>query len=119
MFASYKQQFEDELKEIKDSGMWKDVGVLEGKQGTEIEMRSLAGAGDEKLKLFNFCANNYLGLASSDELAQAAIEGIKKYGFGEASVRFIVGTSAIHKALETEISKFFWNRRCHNLHFLF
>jgi glycine C-acetyltransferase len=107
MYINYKQQFTDELKEIKDAGMWKDVGVLEGKQGTEVKIRSLAGARDEKLKLFNFCANNYLGLASSDEVAKAAIDGVKKYGFGEASVRFIVGTSTIHKDLEKEISKFF------------
>jgi glycine C-acetyltransferase len=99
MYKTYQKQFADELKEIRHAGMWKDVGVLEGKQGTEVTMGGKT--------LLNFCANNYLGLASSDELAQAAVEGIKKYGFGEASVRFIVGTSTIHKDLEKEISKFF------------
>ncbi len=99
MYQSYKEQFEKELQEIKDSGMWKEVGVLEGKQGSEILV--------EGKTLLNFCANNYLGLASSEELAEAAITGVKKYGFGEASVRFIVGTSAIHKDLEAEICKFF------------
>jgi glycine C-acetyltransferase len=99
MYTNYKKQFEDELSEIKSAGMWKDVGVLEGKQGAEVKM----GGKD----LLNFCANNYLGLASSDELAKAAKEGVDKYGFGEASVRFIVGTSQIHKDLEKEISKFF------------
>ena len=99
MYKLYKGQFEQELKEIRDAGMWKDVGVLEGKQGAEVTMGGKI--------LLNFCANNYLGLASSDELAQAAIEGVKKYGFGEASVRFIVGTSTIHKDLEKEIAKFF------------
>ncbi len=99
MYQNYKQQFETELKEIKDAGMWKDVGVLEGKQGTEVTMGGKT--------LLNFCANNYLGLASLDELAKAAKEGIDKYGFGEASVRFIVGTSQIHKDLEKEISIFF------------
>ena len=112
MFTNYKQQFENELKEIKDSGMWKEVGVLEGKQGVEIEIfkdkGSLDSARDEKpVRLVNFCANNYLGLASSDELAKAAKEGVDKYGFGEASVRFIVGTSMVHKDLEKEICKFF------------
>jgi glycine C-acetyltransferase len=113
MYQNYKQQFQAELDEIKQSGMWKDVGVLEGKQGSEITITnsynegSLAKPRDEKLKLFNFCANNYLGLASSEELATAAIDGINKYGFGEASVRFIVGTSTIHKELESEICKFF------------
>ncbi len=99
MYQNYKQQFESEIEEIKSAGMWKDVGVMEGKQGAEI---SVGGK-----NLLNFCANNYLGLASSDELAKAAKEGIEKYGFGEASVRFIIGTSTIHKTLETEICKFF------------
>lgn len=99
MYKQVQKQFQDELKEIKDAGMWKDVGILEGKQGTEVNMGGKS--------LLNFCANNYLGLASSDELAQAAIEGVKKYGFGEASVRFIVGTSTIHKDLEKEIAVFF------------
>lgn len=99
MYKVYKDQFSQELQEIKDSGMWKDVGVLEGKQGPEV---SIGGK-----TLLNFCANNYLGLASTDELAKAAKEGIDKYGFGEASVRFIVGTSQIHKDLEKEIAKFF------------
>lgn len=99
MFKNYTQQFEDELKEIKDSGMWKEEGVLETKQGPEIIINGR--------KLLNFCANNYLGLAGSNELEQAAIEGIKHYGFGEASVRFIVGTSLVHKELEKAIAEFF------------
>ncbi len=102
MYKNYQQQFESEIQEIKDSGMWKEVGVLEGKQGTEISVKN-----DKNVKLLNFCANNYLGLASSDELAQVAKEGVDKYGFGEASVRFIVGTSTIHKDLEQAICKFF------------
>jgi glycine C-acetyltransferase len=99
MYKNYQQQFQGELKEIRDSGMWKDVGVLEGKQGAEVEMGGKT--------LLNFCANNYLGLANSHELADAAKQGLDKFGFGEASVRFIVGTSQIHKDLEKEISKFF------------
>ncbi len=99
MFTNYKQQFEAELEEIKNGGMWKEEGVLETKQGAEIVANGKT--------LLNFCANNYLGLASSDELAKSAKDGIDSYGFGEASVRFIVGTSTVHKALEKEIAKFF------------
>ena len=104
MYKNYKEQFAQELKEIKDSGMWKEVGVIEGKQGTEIMIKNDK---NEAQRLVNFCANNYLGLASAEELAKAAKEGIDKYGFGEASVRFIVGTSTVHKDLEKEICKFF------------
>lgn len=110
MYQNYKEQFESELTEIKTAGMWKDVGVMEGKQGAEVLIKNDKIDINDKnkgTKLLNFCANNYLGLASSDELAKAAKEGIDKYGFGEASVRFIVGTSTIHKDLEKEICKFF------------
>src|SRR5258708_7872831 len=99
MYKNYQQQFKDELKEIREAGMWKEEKVIFGKQGAEIEV-------DGK-KLLNFCGNNYLGLASADLLAQAAAEGVEKYGFGMASVRFICGTSTVHKDLEAEIAKFF------------
>ncbi|PIR96068.1 MAG: glycine C-acetyltransferase [Candidatus Doudnabacteria bacterium CG10_big_fil_rev_8_21_14_0_10_42_18] len=99
MFSNIKQQFEEELKSIKEAGTWKEEWVLSSVQGAEIEAQGK--------KLLNFCANNYLGLASSDELVMAAIEGVKKYGYGMASVRFICGTSTIHKDLEKEVAKFF------------
>jgi len=106
MYKNYQQQFINELKEIKDAGTWKEEGVVEGKQGAVITITSNDNNNGDK-QVLNFCANNYLGLASSDELAQVAKDGIDKYGFGEASVRFIVGTSTIHKDLEKEIAKFF------------
>src|ERR1700722_1089679 len=99
MYKNYQKQFEDELKEIKDAGTWKEEGVIEGKQGAVI---TITDNNNNKQELLNFCGNNYLGLASSDELAQAAIDGVKKYGFGMASVRFICGTQTIHKDLEKE-----------------
>ena len=43
---------------------------------------------------------------TSPELIKAAQEGLDKFGFGVASVRFICGTQDIHKALEDKISNF-------------
>lgn len=51
-------------------------------------------------------SNNYLGLASHPRIKEAAIRGIKEYGYGVASVRFICGTQSIHKQLEKKISEF-------------
>ena len=99
MFNTTKKQFEDELAEIKQSGMWKEEKVITGLQGTEIEV-------DGK-QLLNFCGNNYLGLAGSKEMQKQAKEAIDLYGFGMASVRFICGTQTVHKELEKEISDFF------------
>ena len=56
--------------------------------------------------VLNFCANNYLGLSSDKRIKNAAIEGIKNWGFGLSSVRFICGTQSIHKTLEQDISTF-------------
>jgi len=56
--------------------------------------------------VINFCANNYLGLASNTELIETAQTALKKYGFGLSSVRFICGTQDIHKKLESKISSF-------------
>lgn len=99
MFQNIRTQFEEELRVIRDGGMYKEEGVLEGPQGTEITVGGHA--------VLNFCANNYLGLAADPRLADAAADGMRRYGFGMASVRFICGTSAVHKELEAAIAAFF------------
>ena len=79
--------------------MWKEEKVIAGRQDAEIEVEG---------KIFlNFCGNNYLGLAGSQELITPAKEGIERYGFGMASVRFICGTQTVHKELEKKIADFF------------
>lgn len=99
MYGNYKAQFAKELEAIRESGMWKEEKALSGTQGAHIRV--------EGKELLNFCSNNYLGLASSPALAEAAKRGIDEYGFGMGSVRFICGTSTLHTDLEAEVSKFF------------
>ena len=99
MFANIRKQFEDALREMREAGMYKEEGVLEGPQGTEI---IVAGK-----PVLNFCANNYLGLAADAGVAEAAAEGMRTYGFGMASVQFICGTARIHKDLEAAVARFF------------
>ncbi|HYC34145.1 MAG TPA: glycine C-acetyltransferase [Candidatus Paceibacterota bacterium] len=91
--------FKKEIEDIKAAGMYKTEKVILGKQGMEINV--------EGKKLLNFCGNNYLALAGDDRLKEIAKEGLDKYGFGMGSVRFICGTSEVHKELEAEVSKFF------------
>ena len=52
------------------------------------------------------CANNYLGLADHPEVIAAGIQGLKDYGAGTASVRFICGTLECHRTLESKIARF-------------
>jgi glycine C-acetyltransferase len=84
---------------IKDSGLWKTERVITTPQGSRIDTQTSDG-------LINMCANNYLGLANDERVKQAAIEGIGRWGYGYSSVRFICGTSALHKELEERLSKF-------------
>ena len=51
-------------------------------------------------------SNNYAGLSNHPSVKKAAVEGVRKYGYGVASVRFICGTQDIHFQLEKKISKF-------------
>jgi glycine C-acetyltransferase len=52
------------------------------------------------------CSNNYLGLADHPEVVAAGIEGLKQYGAGTASVRFICGTLECHRQIEQTIARF-------------
>jgi glycine C-acetyltransferase len=98
MYGQVKQRLQAELAEIREAGLWKEERVIQGPQGARV-----AVAGREVL---NFCANNYLGLANDPALIGAAQEGLARWGFGLASVRFICGTQSIHKELETAIARF-------------
>lgn len=89
----------DEVEKIKADGLFKGERVIASPQSAKI----IAADGEHML---NMCANNYLGLANSPELIQAACECYKDRGFGCASVRFICGTLDIHKELESKISAF-------------
>jgi len=87
------------LDGIKSEGLFKDERTITTPQGAQI---STVEGGE----VLNFCANNYLGLASHPEIIRAAKEALDTYGFGMASVRFICGTQDLHKNLETSIAKF-------------
>lgn len=100
MYSNIKEHLEDELAVIKDQGLFKEERVIVSSQGPEIVL-------DSGQKVLNFCANNYLGLASHPEVIQAAKDTMDTHGFGMASVRFICGTQDIHKKLEKRIADFY------------
>jgi len=88
------------LKEIADTGLWKNEPVITSPQGAEVRVHH------EAEPLLNFCANNYLGLSSHPEVIRAAHAALDSHGFGMSSVRFICGTQDIHKRLERRIAEF-------------
>ena len=98
MYGEVRTRLQAELDEIREAGLWKGERVIQGPQGAQV-----AVAGREVL---NFCANNYLGLANDPGLIRAAQEGLARWGFGMASVRFICGTQSIHTELEAAVARF-------------
>src|SRR5438045_838719 len=94
-----RQLLATQLSQLEDQGLFKRERQLQGPQGSAIRV-----AGRE---VINFCANNYLGLANHPAIVEAAGEGLRRYGYGMASVRFICGTQDAHKNLETAIARFF------------
>lgn len=99
MYGKFQEHLQQELKDIKDAGLYKEERLIEGPQQAAIQVK-----GKEVL---NFCANNYLGLSNNPRLIKAAKDMMDRRGYGMSSVRFICGTQDVHKELETAISKFF------------
>ncbi|OZG72310.1 glycine C-acetyltransferase [Hahella sp. CCB-MM4] len=99
MYGSFKQHLQTELEGIKNAGLYKQEREITSPQGSHVGVSS----GQE---VINMCANNYLGLAQHPEVNQAAMDGLKEWGYGMASVRFICGTQSIHKALEHKLTDF-------------
>ena len=91
---------QDNLDELKESGLYSEERILTVPQGSIIDTTETKG-------VINMCANNYLGLANSPELIEAAKDSYDRWGYGLSSVRFICGTQTQHKELETELAKFF------------
>jgi len=100
MYGKFKEHLTRELDNIRNEGLYKDERIIVSPQGAEIELA------DGK-KVLNFCANNYLGLSNHPELIKAAKEGLDTHGYGMSSVRFICGTTDLHKTLERKIAEFF------------
>ena len=100
MYDNFKEFLTKEIQDIRDAGLYKEERIIVSPQGAEITLES-------GQKVLNFCANNYLGLSNHPELVKAAKEGLDHHGYGMSSVRFICGTTDLHKKLEQKIAEFF------------
>jgi len=100
MYRNFKEHLDTVLSEIKEAGLYKNERVIISPQGAEITL-------DTGQKVLNFCANNYLGLSNNQQLIEAAKASLNDHGYGMSSVRFICGTTDLHKKLESKIAEFF------------
>ena len=100
MYGKFQKHLQDELKAIDEAGLYKRERMICSAQGAEITLA-------DGSKALNFCANNYLGLADSPRLVEAAKKAMDERGYGMSSVRFICGQQDLHRTLEKAIADYF------------
>ena len=98
MYGGLKEALAEEIKAIREQGLYKEERIILGPQSANITVKDG--------EVINFCANNYLGLSSHPKVLEAAHRGLDEWGYGMSSVRFICGTQQIHTELEKKIADF-------------
>src|SRR4029450_9409753 len=97
--ANLRAFLRTQLDDLRAKGLYKAERRIESPQKSGIRVNGR--------EVVNFCANNYLGLANPPDIVGAALDGLKTWGYGLSSVRFICGTQDVHKRLEQQIARFF------------
>lgn len=95
---NYEELYAAELNRIHEANTYKYETAFSTPQAGEVKVNGK--------KVVMMASNNYLGMSNHPLIKKAAIEAIKEYGYGMASVRFLCGTQTIHLELEKKISKF-------------
>lgn len=86
------------LNELKDNGLYNEIDIVEGANGAEINIGGKP--------YINLSSNNYLGLATDEDLKKAAKDAIDTHGVGAGAVRTINGTLDLHRELEETLAQF-------------
>jgi glycine C-acetyltransferase len=89
---------QDELKEIRNAGLYRRLRRVENEQGPTLLL--------DGREVINFSSNNYLGIANHPALATAAKEAIDRYGCGSGASRLISGNMTLHEELENQLAEF-------------
>jgi glycine C-acetyltransferase len=92
------QWIQNELQNLKDSGLYNRIRTLSSPQGAWLVV--------DGNRTLNFCSNNYLGLANHPRLVEAAGKALETHGVGPAAVRTIAGTMDLHLELEKRLASF-------------
>src|SRR4029077_21079163 len=99
MNQAYDHKLKSELDALRAAGTFKTLRHITTPMSAEVNM-------EEAGETIILSSNNYLGLADNPRVVEAGIEGLRKYGAGTASVRFICGTFEPHLELERELADF-------------
>ncbi len=97
--SDFYADLEGRLAATRQEGLFKSERVIVSRQGAEVTC-------DDGVTRINLCSNNYLGLSGQDDLVDAGITALRRYGYGMSSVRFICGTQSVHRDLEKRLAQF-------------
>ena len=94
-----RERLRRDTEALEAAGLLKRERIIGSAQGPVIALA-------DGREMINLCANNYLGLANHPAVVEAAHQGLTRYGYGVASVRFICGTQSVHRELEQRLSAY-------------
>ncbi len=95
----FRTSLEAQITDLKEKKVYKRLNYLSSPQAAHVQME---GRGDVLI----LSSNNYLGLCNEPEVIEAGHEGLRKFGAGTGSVRFICGTFTVHRELEGALAQF-------------
>jgi len=96
---SFMKSLGTTIDQLKRDKVYKQLNYLSSPQSAHVQME---GRGDVLI----LSSNNYLGLSDDPAVVQAGVDGLKKFGAGTGSVRFICGTFTVHRELEEALARF-------------
>ncbi len=99
MLKEFRERLQRDAEALDAAGLLKRERVIGSAQGPVVTLA-------DGREMINLCANNYLGLANHPAVLEAARNGLERYGYGVASVRFICGTQLVHRELEQRLSAY-------------
>ncbi len=99
MLKDFRERLARDTQALDAAGLLKRERVIGSAQGAVVRLA-------DGREMINLCANNYLGLANHPEVVQAAHDGLARFGYGVASVRFICGTQSVHRELEERLGAY-------------
>ncbi|MFY2827335.1 glycine C-acetyltransferase [Staphylococcus arlettae] len=98
MVQSLNDFLTENINYLKDNGLYNEIDTIEGANGAEIKINGK--------NYINLSSNNYLGLATDEDLKTAAKNAIDTHGVGAGAVRSINGTLDLHDELEQTLAQF-------------
>ena len=99
MLKEFRERLSRDTEALDAAGLLKRERIIGSAQGPVVRLA-------DGREMINLCANNYLGLANHPAVLKAAHDGLARYGYGVASVRFICGTQSVHRELEERLSAY-------------